>query len=179
MTASNSANAAAAMKELALSLGDTPAADAHEARQRRALDRYIKAEEALLQTAERAMLEPHRFAPHTVALLTRQLQADGLVAGAYLAAVKPGEVKDFGALLLMIRIDPAAMTRAQSDPITIVNRCRSLLARLAEPNELPWVANFYITEAVEAKIAAALAAIGSSRLYGNLDSPEGSVNDWQ
>jgi Zn-dependent protease with chaperone function len=171
--------AAAAMKELALDLGDTSGADAYEARRRRALDRSIQAEEALLQGAERGRLEPHRLAPHAVSLLTRQLQADGLVAGAYLAAVQPGEVKEFGAVLLMIRIDPAAMDRAQSDPITIVNRCRILLRRLLEPNEFPWVANFYITEAVDAKIGAALAAMPSSRLFGNLDSPEGTVNDWQ
>lgn len=171
--------ATAAMKELALSLGDTAAADAYEARHRRAFDRYIKEEEALAQAARSAKLAPHRFPPHAVALLTRQLKDDGLVAGAYLAAVQPGEAADFGAVLLVIRIDPGAMTRAKSDPIAIVNRCRFLLSRLLEGNEFPLVANFYITEAVEAKIAAALAAIDSSRLYGNLDAPEGTVNDWQ
>jgi Zn-dependent protease with chaperone function len=171
--------AAAAMKELALALGDTSAADAYEARRHRALDESAKAEESLLQAAERGRLEPHRLPPHAVALLTRQLQSDSLVAGAYLAAVQPGEVKAFDAVLLMVRIDPEAMTRAQSDPITIINRCRGRLARLLEPNEFPWVANFYITEAVETKIRAALAQLESSRLYGNLDAPEGSVNDWQ
>lgn len=173
------AAAAEAMKELALRLGDTAAGDAHEIRRRKAVEQAAAAEKPLRQAAERGLLKAHGLPQHAVALLTRQLQSDGLLAGAYLAAAQPGEVKYFGGTLLMIRVDAAAMTRNGSDPATIADRCRILLSRLLEPNEFAWVANFYVTEAVDSKIANALAAIASSRLYGNLDHPEGTMNDWK
>jgi hypothetical protein len=77
----------------------------------------------------------------------------------------------------MVRIDPEAMARTGGDPVSITDRCRVLMGPLLEPNEVVSVLNFYITEDVDEKIAAGLVAIPSSRLFGNLDRPEGMTVD--
>jgi hypothetical protein len=170
--------AAVSMRELALAFGDQAAADGYEKRIRAAEKKQEAAEKALAEAANRGLLAAHGLPDHSIALLTKQLQSDGLIAGAYLAAVQPGEVTAFGGLLLVIRIDPRAMERVNSDPITITERCLVLASRFLEPNQFAFVLNFYITEAVDRKIGKALSAIPATRLYGNLDSPEGITNDW-
>jgi Zn-dependent protease with chaperone function len=171
------AAAAEAMKELALSLGDRDAADRYEARRRAAEGKEAEVWPKLAEALQRGTLEPHRLQSRAVALLARQLQADNTIAGAYIAGVRCEEAKPYGAVLLMIRIDPEAMARATGEPISITDRCRALMGPLLEPNEFVSVLNFYITEDVDEKIAAGLATIPSSRLFGNLDRPEGLTVD--
>jgi hypothetical protein len=161
------------MKELALQLGDKLRADQADTRLRKAKIERHAAVPVLSKAVWRGEFEAHRLPGYAVELLLRQLEVDGTIKGAFLVSVRKPEGVDFGGTLLVIRIDPEAMLRSGEDQSAIEARCQELLASVVEPNEFCWVLNFYITEAVDDRIEAGLAALPACCLFGDLSRPEG------
>jgi len=162
-----------AIKELALRLGDKLRSDQADTRLRKARMRRDAAVPVLSKAVWRGEFEAHRLPGYAVALLLRQLESDGTIKGAFLVSVRKPEAAGFGGTVLVIRIDPEAMRSAGIDQVDIAARCQDLLASLVEPNEFSWVLNYFITEAVEDRIEAALAALPTCRLFGDLSRPDG------
>jgi hypothetical protein len=78
--------------------------------------------------------------------------------------LRPESATPFRARVLVIRIDPEAMHKLGKDQDVIAERCAALLEHAFEPNDLISVRNFFTTELMDEKIAAALAALPASRL---------------
>lgn len=159
------AAALAALKQLALDLGDKARADRYDTRYKAALERRDKALALFEESYRDATFDPHRLPAHALSILASQLQASGSLAAAYLVALRPAKQTPFGMHLLVIRIDPDAMRNAGSDPVEIEARCAALLEVTLEPSEFAAARNFYTTETMDEKVAAAIAAQPSSRLF--------------
>jgi Zn-dependent protease with chaperone function len=155
-----------AMRKLALDLGDRKRADRFDTRHKAAVELRGKAV-ALFEASYRdGGFDSPRLAAHAVDVLASQLQAQGTIAAAWLVALRPADSTPFGMHLLVVRIDPEAMNKLGADPVSIEERCAGLVESMLEPNELAAARNFYTTETIDEKVAAALAALPKSRLFG-------------
>ena len=159
------APALAVLSRLALDLGDKARADRFDTRHAAALKRREAAATLFEDSFRDVTYDAHRLPPHALAVLTAQLQAGGMVAAAWVVTLKPSQETPFGVHLLIIRIDAEAMHKASADPTEIEERCRALLESVLEPSELAGARNFYTTEEMDPKVAAALAALPSARLF--------------
>lgn len=153
------------MRRLAIDLGDKARADRYDTRHKAALE-HIGKTYSLFETAYKdGAFDPHRVPAHAAEILASQLRAGGVVAAAYVVALRPSEPTPFGMHLLIVCVDPEGMQKAVTDHLEIEERCGALLKGLLEPNELVVTRNFYTTETMDERIAAALTAIPSSRLF--------------
>jgi Zn-dependent protease with chaperone function len=154
-----------AMKRLALDLGDKARADAFDTR-RQAAERGDAAAAKGFETALiEAHLEAHGLPDHLIRVLARQLKADGAIATAYLARLPGRGDAAFHGYLLVLRIEPEAMNRRNVTHLDLCGRALGLATDLLEPCALVWVRNYYTTEDMDEKVAAALQAV-SSKLFG-------------
>ena len=153
------------MKKLALDLGDKGRADAFDTRLRAAARREAAAAETFEAPIRERAFEPHGLPDPATRVLARQLQADGAIAAAYLARIRNREETPLHGYYMVIRIDPEAMSKRNLTFIDISERTLNLALDLVEPCDHVWVRNFYTTEEMEETLAAALAAIPSSRLF--------------
>src|SRR5262245_55233451 len=149
------------MKRLALDLGDKARADAFDTRRQAAERRDATAAKGFETALVEANLEAHGLPDHLVRVLARQLGADGAIATAYLARLPGrGEAAYLG-YLLVLRIEPEAMNQRSVTYLDICGRALGLATDLLEPCALVWVRNYYTTEDMDEKVAAALKAIPS------------------
>jgi Zn-dependent protease with chaperone function len=153
------------MKQLALDLGDKARADVFDTRRQAAEGREAGASKAFEAALAGPELEAHDLPDHSVRVLTRQLQADGAIVAGHLARLRSREENAFHGYLLVIRIEPEAMNRRNVTHLDICGRALGLATDLLEPCALVWVRNYYTTEDMDGKVAAALDAI-PSKLFG-------------
>ena len=154
-----------AMQELAIGLGDKARADRYHTRLKAAVERRDKAVDLFDASYQDATFDAHRLPAPAFAILASQLQSNSALAAAYLATLRAAEKTPFGMHLLVIRIDPEAMHKAGADPGEMAERCTALLGEMLEPGELAAARTFYTTEEMDPKVASALAALPSSRLF--------------
>ncbi|HEX7053437.1 MAG TPA: M48 family metallopeptidase [Burkholderiales bacterium] len=161
-----------AMKELALALGDPARADQCNTALDDAARRVAAAQAELESAINNAGFEAPRLSPHARGVLARQLGADEAIRAAYLVGVRRPAGSPFAGYLLVIRLDPAPMTRRGETFVQVCERASALADALLEPRELLWVRNIYTTEAMDPELRAALHAVPDAVLFNLLPAGE-------